>query len=628
MVDNFANSTDQQRALNGRWLFGTILTGMTSIILMGGALIASLDGQYTFTFARPSQNAENTYAEGRGPSGKGDLLTSVSNTVSNRQIIEVNTVTRVNGRDHIKAKPYVFVNTSLNTTQNQNNITEIPPFDPVAMYQGDQISPSQVASDAIYGADIEGEVSISQRDFPLEAMSIVALPDHTEETVQEQVKKAAMFMLDNETDIAAVPNWEDYDAGFAPISEQDVDNIEVRITQENVSFQPKSRAVTQTNTLEERIVPILTQTDFIDILLDGDATEDEAKSYIKAFTANFGVTEVKPGQIFRLALDTEDPERLSNILVRVSLYEGERHIGTIAKTDEGEFVVAPEPNAQMLADAFNHSVSSGPNANYYDAIYQTSLENQIPKSLIKELIRIYSYSVDFNARVKQGDAISVFYGQEAETDAGLSEILYTSIQVNGRIHKFYRFRNPDDGVVDYYDEDGQSAKQFLLRKPIAKGRFTSGFGMRRHPILKTRRLHTGTDWAAPRGTPILAAGDGVIQKAGWSGGYGKRIEIKHANGYVSTYNHLSKFADGLKKGDTVRQGVVIGFVGTTGLSTGNHLHYEVKVNGRFVNSLKIKTPQNRVLDGKNLANFTRERERINMLMKTGRPNQRLASLRP
>lgn len=628
MVDSHINSSDHHTGLNGRWLIGTILTGMTSIVLMGGALVASLDGQYTFTFARAPGSTQSASAGDTGSGSKGDLLTSASSAVSNRQIIDVNTVTRVNGRDHVKAKPYVFVSAGLSAAQNKSSALDIPPFDPVAMYQGEQISPSQVASDAIYGADIEGEVSISQRDFPLEAMAMVALPEHSEDTVQEQVKKAAMFMIDNETDIAAVPSWEDFDAGFAPISEQDLESIEVRITEENVSFQPKSRKATQTSALEERIVPILTQTDFIDVLLDGEATEIEAQNYITAFTENFGVTAIKAGQIFRLALNTENLESVGDILVRVSLYEGERHVGTIAKTDVGDFVVAPEPNAQMLADAFNNSPSvGGPSANYYDAIYQTGLENQVPKSLIKELVRIYSYSVDFNALIKQGDAMSVFYGQEAESDSGVSEILYTSIQVNGRLHKFYRFRNPDDGVVDYYDESGQSAKQFLLRKPIAGGRFTSGFGMRRHPVLKTRRLHTGTDWAAPRGTPVLAAGDGIIQKAGWSGGYGKRVEIKHANGYVTTYNHFSKFADGLKKGDRVRQGTVIGYVGTTGLSTGNHLHYEVKVNGRFVNSLKIKTPQGRVLEGRNLASFKRERARIDALMETGRPNQRVASLR-
>ncbi len=629
MVDSLAGSSDRPARLNGRWLIGTILTGMTSIVLMGGALMAALDGQYTYKTAKAPAPHSAEEAPQQNSSGKGDLLTSGADGFSNRQIIEVNTVTRSEGRDYVKSRPYALVSASLETFKKQETAADIPPFDPITMYQGENVAPLQVASDAIYGADIEGEVSISQRDFPLEAMSMVALPDHKEEAVQEQVKKAAMFMLDNSTDIAAVPSLEEMNAGFSPLSEQSLENLEVRITEENVSFAAKSRKISQANQIEERIIPILTQTDFIDVLLDSEASEEEAEGYIEAFTKNFGIDDIKSGQIFRLSLNTDEIEEEDGILVRVSIYEAQRHIGTIARNDEGEFVIAPEPSTQLAADAFTsqQNNSAGPRANYYDSIYQTGLDNEVPTSLIKELVRIYSYSVDFNASVKSGDEMSVFYGLEADQTSGSSEILYTSITVNGRTNRFYRFRTPDDGVVDYYDENGQSAKQFLLRKPIAAGRFTSGFGMRRHPVLKTRRLHTGTDWAAPRGTAIFAAGDGIIQKAAWSGGYGKRVEIKHANGYVTTYNHMTRFAKGTAKGQKVRQGTVIGYVGTTGLSTGNHLHYEVKVNGRFVNSLKIKVPQGRVLEAQVLENFKRERDRINALMENGRAGQRVASLR-
>ncbi|GHB29053.1 peptidase M24 [Pseudovibrio japonicus] len=630
MVDSLTSASDQPTRLNGRWLIGTILTGMTSIVLMGGALMAALDGQYSYTTAYAPLRSETDQTPQRHISGKGDRLSASSeDDFANQQIIEVNTVTRTDGRDHVKARPYALVTASLEPFKEQEAAADIPPFDPITMYQGEQVAPLQVASDAIYGADIEGEVSISQRDFPLEAMSMVALADYKEESVQEQVKKAAMFMLDNSTDIAAVPSLEDLNAGFSPVSEQPFENLNVRITEENVSFQPKSRKIVQASQIEERIVPILTQTDFIDVLLDGEASEEEAENYIKAFSEHFGIDDIKAGQIFRLSLNTDQLEKEDNILVRVSIYEDQRHIATIARNDEGEFVVAQEPSTEMAADAFaaQQQGSRGPRATYYDSIYQTGLDNSVPQSLIKELVRIYSYSVDFNDSVKSGDEMSVFYGLDADETTGTSEILYTSITVNGRSHRFYRFRTPEDGVVDYYDENGQSAKQFLLRKPIATGRYSSGFGMRRHPVLKTRRLHTGTDWAAPRGTAIFAAGDGVIQKAAWSGGYGKRVEIKHANGYVTTYNHMSRFASGIKKGQKIRQGSVVGYVGTTGLSTGNHLHYEVKVNGRFVNSLKIKVPQGRVLEANNLENFKRERDRINALMETGRSSQRVASLR-
>lgn len=191
--------------------------------------------------------------------------------------------------------------------------------------------------------------------------------------------------------------------------------------------------------------------------------------------------------------------------------------------------------------------------------------------------------------------------------------------------RFYRFQDPDDNSVDYYNEDGKSIRQFLLRNPVPNGTFRSGFGMRRHPILGFSRMHTGVDWAAPRGTPIIAAGNGVVEKAGWdSGGYGNQTLIRHANGYVSSYNHQSAIAKNVKVGGKVVQGQVIGWVGTTGLSTGPHLHYELLVNGNRVDPLRIRLPGGKTLDGKALAQFEKERGRIDALLAKDNGNSEVA----
>ena len=171
------------------------------------------------------------------------------------------------------------------------------------------------------------------------------------------------------------------------------------------------------------------------------------------------------------------------------------------------------------------------------------------------------------------------------------------------------------GRIDYYDETGKSAKKFLLRQPVPNGRFRSAFGMRRHPISRVYKLHGGVDWAAPRGTPILAAGNGVVQKAGWSGtGYGKQTVIRHTNGYETSYSHQTAVAKGIKPGVRVRQGQIIGYVGSTGYSTGPHLHYEVKVNGNRVDPMRIRLPQGKVLKDAELAAFEAERDRIDALV--------------
>src|SRR5208283_517607 len=208
------------------------------------------------------------------------------------------------------------------------------------------------------------------------------------------------------------------------------------------------------------------------------------------------------------------------------------------------------------------------------------------------------------------------------------ELLYATLTVHDQTYKYYRFQAPDDNGVDYYDENGRSNRKFLLRKPIAEGDITSPFGMRFHPILHFTRMHTGVDWGAPIGTPILAAGNGVVIKAAWDSGYGRRVEIQHANGYVTTYNHLSGFGRGVTEGAHVTQGQVIGYLGQSGLATGPHLHYEVIINGNFVDPMAIKLARTREFDGKMLAAFKRERERIDQLMAQSPSAAAMAAAKP
>jgi murein DD-endopeptidase MepM/ murein hydrolase activator NlpD len=242
----------------------------------------------------------------------------------------------------------------------------------------------------------------------------------------------------------------------------------------------------------------------------------------------------------------------------------------------------------------------------------------VPSATIQQKLRVHAYDTDFRRQIAPGDYAEMFLDlrEEPSGETSYGELLYTAIATGGEIYRYWRYRTPDN-AVDYFDENGNNSKKFLLRRPVRgeNVRLASGFGMRFHPILRQVRPHRGIDWAAPTGTPILAAGTGIVEEARYKGEYGNHIRIQHANGYHSTYSHLSRYAPRIQDGARVRQGEVIGFVGNTGLSSGPHLHFEILVNQSAVDPLSIQVPRERQLTGKVLADFQRERARIDDLMR-------------
>lgn len=240
----------------------------------------------------------------------------------------------------------------------------------------------------------------------------------------------------------------------------------------------------------------------------------------------------------------------------------------------------------------------------------------VPDRIIGNVIKAHSNQLNFNKSLRVGDEFEIMF--EARTDANnriykTGDLLYSSLVSRGTNYELFRYESNDR--AGYYKEDGKSTsnRASITRRPIKGGRLSSGFGMRRHPILKRRKMHNGVDYAAPSGTKIYAAGDGKVIYAGRKGGYGNHVIIDHGNGYKSTYSHMRRIASGIKKGKRVKQWQVIGYVGTTGSSTGNHLHFEILRNGKFINPLKAKLPTGGHLTGRSLENFKSQRARINAL---------------
>ncbi len=247
-------------------------------------------------------------------------------------------------------------------------------------------------------------------------------------------------------------------------------------------------------------------------------------------------------------------------------------------------------------------------------LYSSAVKKGIEPNIIVEFARIFGFEVDFQRDIRKGDWFEIFY-EKFEDDNNkvrdTGKIIYASMYVNGEEINLYNFKFKDE-EEEYFDIKGKSITKSLMKTPINGARLSSSFGMRKHPILGYNKMHRGTDFAAPSGTPIMASGSGTITRARWCGGGGNCVKIKHNSTYETIYAHMKAFAKGIKEGKKVRQGQIIGYVGSTGMSTGPHLHYEVIVNGKKVNSQKLKLPSGKILKGEARKEFEIERIKVDL----------------
>jgi len=248
------------------------------------------------------------------------------------------------------------------------------------------------------------------------------------------------------------------------------------------------------------------------------------------------------------------------------------------------------------------------------SLYGAATAENIPANIIIDFARIYGFQVDFQRDIRKKDKFQIMYEiflNEKKEIIETGDILFANLELSGQDNSLYYFDK--EGSEGHYDKNGKSVKKALMKTPINGARLSSPFGMRKHPIDGFNKMHKGTDFAAPMGTPIMASGDGVIKKAGWCGGGGNCVKIRHNSTYQTVYAHMSKFARGIKTGVRVKQGQTIGYVGSTGKSTGPHLHYEVIVNGKKVNSQKLKLPSGKILKGNNRKLFETKKIKLDVL---------------
>ena len=246
-------------------------------------------------------------------------------------------------------------------------------------------------------------------------------------------------------------------------------------------------------------------------------------------------------------------------------------------------------------------------------LYSSAVDVGVEPNIIVEFARIYGFEVDFQRDIRKGDWFEILYEKFIDDNNKVRDtgkIIYASMYVNREEINLYNFKDKDN--EEYYDIKGKSITKSLMKTPINGARLSSSYGMRKHPILAYNKMHRGTDFAAASGTPIMASGSGTVTRARWCGGGGNCVKIKHNSTYQTIYAHMKSFAKGIKEGRKVRQGQIIGYVGSTGMSTGPHLHYEVIVNGKKVNSQRLKLPSGKVLKGGAREKFEMERIKIDL----------------
>lgn len=625
-------SADTAEARGGgrfRWFFSTCLAAAVGSVAIVAALFGASDpndGRSGGGIARLRTISSSVQIEPPPPAPiahdglawatpKSDRLEATTGAMVTRYIVQDSIRQRRGTREYIQNKPYARVLARLVAVR-ADAVGAVPAFNPIRLYgnatpigESDELPAASGAhANGIAQRVVEllgsilptedgqeldaGEVSDlveRARASAREALTMRPgfLPEGVKEPEAAKPKKAAEPLPTNTTVLEKTGG-----------EQEDAAELEGR--------QTRSHKVGRGDTLTR-------------ILQQSGADPQLARGMVEAARGLFVERDLTTGFIVDLTLEPSlaNPDQLEPI--RFAVYDDQGgHRVSVERSAAGEFQASATPLSDGRRVTQSRESARSVAASLYAGVYHAALSQGVDPEVILQILRLHAHETDFRRRARVADELELFFDlrEEGRGEEQLGELLYSAITAAGESQRFFRFR-AGDGTIDYYDEEGNNSRKFLIRRPIRgeEARLTSGFGVRYHPLLNARKAHTGVDWAAPIGTPILAAGNGVIEESAFKGQYGNYIRIRHPNGYQTAYAHMSRFAAGVAPGVRVRQSQIIGYSGNTGFSTGPHLHYEVLVNNQFVDPLSIQVPREKRLTGRQLAEFQKERARIEDLLR-------------
>ncbi len=621
-----ADQADARRGGGFRWFFSTCLAAAIGAIAIGAVIFGSLD--LSQTPARMVASLRRTALPGGGDGTsfrraaidglnwsvpKSERLQTTMDAVSTRYIVQDTMRERRGNREYLQNKPFARVLIRLAAVEPDPKVA-IPRFNPLKLFASPAREGQAAGESGVAGPE-GGEVVLRIVDL----LGSILPTDDGQAMDAREVSELVARSLASEFNAAPIR------PGFAPegltaAAPGNLAEINAPNTTQLTKTSSESDEVDDDIAGEVVRVKIGRGQTLTNVLVRLGAAAWQAREMVDSANGVLPEAAVTPGHTVEVTLVPSLSDTGATEPARFAVFgtRGEHKV-TVERNEAGEFIASATQKTTGMPSAKGESAKSSQGISRYASVYYGALAQGVPPDTIEMLLRLHAYEADFRRKARGSDALELFFDlKEADkgADGALGELLLTSVTIGGTTHKFYRYRSPD-GSVDYFDPNGNNSRRFLLRKPVRSEdvRLTSGFGLRRHPLLNQRKLHSGIDWAGRTGTPIVAAAHGTIEEAKYRGQYGNYVRIRHANGYHTAYGHMRGFAAGMEAGMRVRQGQVIGYIGSTGLSSGPHLHFEVLVNGRFVDPLSIQVPREKRLSGRQLASFQRERVRIDALMR-------------